>query len=279
VTRLLSVHALDRVLNRLDTSLELLAVGVTSGIDLAVEPNGVFGTGGRTASLEAVGVVGTRERPDEVVVLGEGEALALAVAGGLLGSGGVAEDALAHTRDISVEDLDGVGGVESKLGGCVELEYSVVLGLRAACSVLVLGADDHSALGSLNREAVEVGSRSVGDELGGSESGGLGVGSSASLERAGGGKRSDAGGKGGSGELHVDGCWWWWLVIRLSDWIGCLGLSVVCVCCVQLSELDDGDIYTQKPHLLTLVMVPVGMQRHRGSMWSVCLACFLNVTA
>lgn len=163
-----------------------LAVAVATGVlDTSTDPEGV-----RTvvrASNKALAV------ESEVTVGSNLPTLCLAVPGdneALVGNGGVAELALAHTGAVDVSNLRVLEGVEVKLAVLVDAECDLVLGeALVAGGALALELESEAALGGLESGAVDV--------LVAADSGSV-VGSGRSHASG------DNGGEEGS-EVHLDG--------------------------------------------------------------------------
>ena len=175
---------------------------MTARVLVDVEPDGVSALSGARAGLEANLLV-CLVLEDEVVVLIEREASALAVTASALGTGGVLEDALSHAGSVDERLLRWVGGVEVELASVSQPEGGVVDVLGAG-GVLLGAVDEEAAVGGLDLAVLEVGAGADGHDT--EDIAGLDLSVSGSLDvRRSGDKGSGGGSDGGGSELHVDG--------------------------------------------------------------------------
>ncbi len=192
----LSVEALGGVLLLDGTSDEAVALFSSSRPGDAAQPDGVTTIERRLAGLE-VDVLTSLVTEDKVAVVVDGKGRPLSVPDHGLGTSGVLNDALTHAGPVDEELLRRVGSVEVE-AAVVELEGSVVVGFRAARSVLSACVDQERVLGSLEGTVLKVASGADGLDSENIAVLDLGIGGKGSDEAGGGG------GNGSGGELHFD---------------------------------------------------------------------------
>jgi hypothetical protein len=150
-----SVGAFDRLVLLECHGVEAKAVFGTSRVGHAVEPDRVAAIRRTRASLEANLLVGLVLEHQEAFLV-DGEALTLSVLDGLLGTGGVLDDALAHSAPVDEELLGRVVGEEVE-SAVAELELGVVWGFGAAEVALCRGLDVQAVVEGLKLGVLEVG--------------------------------------------------------------------------------------------------------------------------
>lgn len=141
-----SVKALDRVFLLDGTSGEAKALISSSRVGNNVQPDRVAAIKRRLASLEA-DLLTSLVPEDEVAVVVDGEGSPLSVPDHALRASGVLDNTLTHAGPVNEQLLGRVGSVEVE-GAVVELEGSVVVGLRAASGVLFACVDHQRVLDS-----------------------------------------------------------------------------------------------------------------------------------